>query len=294
MGGVNVSLADKDLNFFHNNPSLAGDTLNGFASAAYQFYIGDVGQAIFSYAHEFETIGQVIFGVQHLNYGSVTGFDASGIETSVFHSGETAFLIGKTHEVGHYRLGGTLKVVFSNIAGYRANALVMDLGGVFLHPEHDFSVGIAIKNAGIVLSDYSANSSSEVPFDVQTGVTFKPDYMPVRFSVTAYNLLAPGLLYSNSAMNDPRPNALKKIFSHVNLAAEILFHRNANIMVGYNYLTHEALRLERGGGGAGISFGFSVLVKPVEFVFSRSAYFAGSAGYAFTLSTNINKLLKRR
>lgn len=294
LGGVNVSLADKDINFFYNNPSLAGDTLNGFASAGYQFYAGDVGQALFSYAHDFKKVGQFIFGIQHVNYGTLQGFDESGIETMEFNSGETAIMIGKSHQIANVRFGATVKAVFSNIAGYRANAMMMDLGGIFKHPEQDFTIGLAIKNIGIVLSEYTQNSSSDLPFDVQAGVTLKPEYMPVRFSLTAYNLVKSDLLYYDADMNEAEPATLKKVFSHLNMAAEILFHRNFNVMVGYNYLTHQALKLETGGSGAGVSFGFSVLVKPVEFVFSRSGYLAGNAGYSFTLSTNINQLLKRR
>ncbi len=294
LGGVNVSLADKDINFFHNNPSLAGDTLNGFASAGYQFYAGDVGQALFSYAHDFKKLGQFIFGIQHVNYGTLRGFDESGMETMEFNSGETAIMIGKSHQIANFRFGATVKAAFSNIAGYQANAMMMDVGGIFIHPEQDFTIGLVIKNIGIVLSEYTQNSSSDLPFDVQAGVTLKPEYMPVRFSLTAYNLTKSDLLYFDADMNEAEPATLKKVFSHLNVAAEILFHRNFNVMAGYNYLTHQALKLETGGSGAGVSFGFSVLVKPVEFVFSRSGYLGGNAGYSFTLSTNINQILTRR
>ncbi len=30
LGGVNVSLADRDVNFFLSNPALSGDTLSGY------------------------------------------------------------------------------------------------------------------------------------------------------------------------------------------------------------------------------------------------------------------------
>lgn len=294
LGGVNVSLADKDLNFFHSNPSLAGDTLNGFASAGYQFYTGDVGQALFSFAHDFNKVGQLVFGIQHVDYGTLQGFDESGIETSEFNSGETAIMVGKSHQIANIRFGATVKAVFSNIAGYRANAVMLDAGGIFIHPEHDLTLGLVIKNIGIVLSEYTESSSRHLPFDVQAGVTLKPEHMPVRFSLTAYNLVRSDLLYYDPAGIEPKPTALKKVFSHLNMGAEILFHRNFNVMVGYNYLTHHALKSETGGSGAGIALGFSILVKPVEIVFSRSGYLRGNAGYSFTLSTNINQLLKRR
>ena len=293
LGGVNVSLADKDINFFHNNPALAGDTLNGFVSAGYQFYAGDVGNATISYAHNFPKAGQFIAGVQHLRYGTIHGFDESGLETLDFSSGETAILIGKTHRIGHIRLGATMKAVFSNIAGYRANAILMDIGGVFIHPEQDITIGLALKNMGVVLSDYSKTSSAKVPFDVQAGVTFKPEYMPLRFSLTGYHLVKSGLLYETNPAGE-KISPVKKALSHLNLGAEILFHRNVNVLVGYNYLLHQALKMETGNSGGGISYGFSLLVSPVEFIFSRSTYTVGNAGYSFTLSANMNQILKKR
>ncbi|MEX1241274.1 MAG: type IX secretion system protein PorQ, partial [Cyclobacteriaceae bacterium] len=238
LGGVNVSLADKDVNFFHNNPALAGDTLNGFASAGYQFYVGDVGNALFSYAHDLGKFGQVLTGIQHTRYGIIQGFDETGMETLEFSSGETAILVGKTHGIGNFRLGASLKAVFSNIAGYRASALMVDLGGLFLHPHQDLTFGLTIKNMGIVLSEYSQTSSTAVPFDVQAGVTMKPQYMPLRFSLTGYHLLRSKLLSVDPLTGD-NPSRLEKVFSHLNLGAEILLHRNVNALAGYNYLLHQ-------------------------------------------------------
>jgi hypothetical protein len=293
LGGVNVSLADKDINFFQSNPALAGDTLSGFVSAGYQFYLADVGNALFSAAYDFGKAGPLLLGVQHIHYGAIQGFDESGMETLNAAAAETAILVGKNHQVGNFRLGATLKGVFSNIAGYRANALMLDLGGVFKHPEHDLAVGLAIKNIGVILSQYTAGRRPALPFDVQTGVTLKPQYMPLRFSLTAYHLTEGNLLDGSTTGDVERPSRLKNIFCHLDLGAEILVHRNVNLMLGYNYLLRQALKVETGVSPAGFAYGFSVVVKPVEFVFSRSAYVTGNAGYSFTLSTNINQFLKK-
>src|SRR5690349_22064033 len=71
IGGVNVSLANKDVNFLFSNPALSGDSLSGVASAGYQFYVADIGQAAFAYAHSFKKIGTISFGVQHMSYGEL-------------------------------------------------------------------------------------------------------------------------------------------------------------------------------------------------------------------------------
>ena len=292
LGGVNVSLADRDVNFFHNSPALTGDTLNGTASAGYQFYIGDVGNALLTYAHKFRGLGQLIFGIQHTNYGPLQGYDEFGDETLEYHSGETAVLVGRSHQIGNMRLGVSLKGVFSNIAGYRSNALLMDIGGIFRHPQEDFTAGLVFKNLGFVLSDYREGVSSRIPVDLQAGASFKPEHMPVRFSLTGYHLLKRRLLSDGVAGEEP--STLKKIFSHINAGAEILLHRNVNVLVGYNYLLHQALRWETGNAVAGFCYGVSLMVRPVELIFSRSAYTIGNAGYSFTLSTNTNQFLKQR
>lgn len=294
VGGVNVSLADRDINLFFYNPALISDSLGGFASASYQFYIADIGQATFSYAHNFSGIGTLLFGIQHLSYGNIKGYDASGAEIGDFKSGETVLVIGKSHQVSNFRLGVNIKAAFSNIAGYRASALMLDMGGLFIHPDQDFSVGISIKNLGFVLSEYSETSSSHLPFDVQLGTTFKPEHMPIRFSLTAYNLVESDVTYYNPQDGQAEPGTLDKVLRRLTFGAEVLVHRNVNLMIGYNYLVHQELKLVDAGGAAGLSFGFSARIKSFEFVFSRSAYLVGNAGYAFTLSKNIDNMMKRR
>jgi hypothetical protein len=293
LGGINVSLADRDVNFFYANPALAGDTLAGTASANYQFFFADIGHAAFTYAHDFKSVGVITMGVQHLNYGTIKGYDAAGAEIGEFKAQETALVLGKTHQVNYFRLGASLKGVFSNLAGFHATAIAIDLGGIFIHPEKELTVGLAAKNFGVVLSDYSS-TKSHLPFDVQAGTTFKPQHMPLRFSITLHHIAARNIFYDNPAVDSDNVKSLGKVLSRVNFASEILLHKNVNILVGYNFMNHLALKLDNGGGGAGLTFGFAANVRKFDFVFSRMGYVAGKAAYCFTLSSRINSLFKRR
>ena len=292
LGGVNVSLRDRDVNFFTSNPALNSDSLDGFASASYQAYVARIGHASVAYQHPFSKLGSLTFGVQHINYGSIQGYDPNGIETSEFNSSETSLFVSKSHTVGNFRMGATIKGAFSNLAGFRATAILADVGGLFVHPKQAFSAGLVFKNIGAVIADYGSDNT-RVPFDVQLGLTFKPAHMPVRFSFTGYKL-SKDVSYFNSDRGGERPGAVKKVLQHLNFGSEILIHRNVNILVGYNYLIHETLKLTTGGGSAGFSFGFSATIKSFEFVASRSAYVAGAGSYSFTVSSNMNKILTRR
>jgi hypothetical protein len=293
LGGVNVSLANKDVNFLFSNPALAGDSLSGFASAGYQFFVADIGQASFAYAPSFKKIGTLSFGVQHMSYGEITGYDATGLETGSFKSGETALVISKSHTVSNFTVGVNIKPVFSNIAGFRSTVLLFDIGGTFIHPKKDLTVGMVFKNAGFVLSEYSETSKAKVPFDVQLGATFKPDHMPIRFSLTAYNLATHGDPYDNPNDADDNVSSVKKLLSYVNLGSEILIHRNVNLLIAYNFLRQRELKTLN-SGGSGFSLGAVLKIRTFDFILSRSSYSVGNGAYAFTLSTNIDKMVFKK
>jgi hypothetical protein len=293
LGGVNVSLANKDVNFLFSNPALSGDSLSGMASAGHLFYVADIGQSAFAYAHSFKRIGTISFGVQHMGYGEITGHDATGLETGSFKSGETAIVISKSHKVSNFTIGANLKPAFSNIAGFRSSALLFDIGGTFSHPKKDLTVGMAFKNLGFVLSEYSGTSNSRVPFDLQVGATFKPEHMPLRFSLTAYNIATRGDAYDNPSDKDDDLNTFKKVMNHVNIGSEVLIHRNLNILIAYNFLRQQELKTIN-TGGSGFSFGAILKIKAFDLAFSRSSYSVGNGAYAFTLNSNIQKMVLKK
>lgn len=292
LGGVNVSLADTDPNSFLANPSLAGDTLTGFASASHQFFFGEYGVSTFSFLPSLGKFGTVAFGVQHLNYGTLAGYDASGVETGEFRASETALVVSKTRQVRFVRLGVSIKGAFSSFEAFRSSALIADVGGVFMHPRRNLQVGLVIRNLGVILSDYSPWSDSVLPFDVQAGVTFKPEHMPFRFSFTAHRIVdSPAVSFTDGQAGTP--SGFARFSRHFNFATELLLHRNVNLLFGFNSARHQELRLEDGGGGSGVTLGFSARIKSVEFVFSNSTYVAGSNSVSFTLSTDVRRIIRK-
>jgi hypothetical protein len=290
LGGVNVSLADRDVNLFSANPSLAGDTLNGFASANYQFYLADIGQANFTYQHKFKKAGSFNFGVQHFSYGTINSYDPAGLPVGNFNSGETALMLGKYFSANAFRFGATFKTIFSNLAGFRSTALALDLGGLFVHPEQNLTIGLAIKNIGFSLTEYTESSSTKLPFDVQVGTTFKPEHMPFRFSITAFDLTD----YDAFESQEDSPSPVDKVMRHLNIGTELLLSKNVNILLAYNFRRRQELKLEEIGGGAGLSLGLSFQIKTIELVLSRVGYGPRQASYGFTLNSDLKKIIRKR
>jgi hypothetical protein len=227
-----------------------------------------------------------------MNYGEITGYDEAGLELGSFKSGETALVISKSHQISSFRLGANLKAVFSNIAGYRSSAVMMDIGGVFKHPQKDLTVGLVIRNFGFVLSEYTETSDTTIPFDVQAGVSFKPEHMPVRVSVTAYNLTS-NQAYDNPDDSEDDVSSFGAIIQHVNFGAEVLLHRQVNVLLGYNVLRQHELKTQN-GGGSGFTIGASVQIKAFQFALSRSGYSIGNAAYSFTLIGDLNKMIFKK
>lgn len=290
LGGVNVSLADRDVNLFSANPSLAGDTLNGFASASYQFYLADIGQANFSYQHQFNKAGSFNFSVQHFSYGTIESYDPTGLTVGTFNAGETALMIGKCFSSNAFRFGATFKTIFSNLAGFRSTAVALDLGGLFVHPQQNLTIGLAIKNIGFSLTDYTETSNTRLPFDVQVGTTFKPEHMPFRFSITAFDLTN----YDTFENQEDSPSTIDRVVRHLNVGTELLLSKNVIILLAYNFRRRQELKLEEIGGGAGISLGLSFQIKTIELVLSRVGYGPRQASYGFALNGNLKKIMRKR
>lgn len=292
LGGINVSLAEEDLNLVYNNPALTSDTLSGIAAFNYLSYFADVNSVSFVYQHDFKALGPFYIGVNHFSYGEIEGTDATGQLIDGFDAGETVVYIGKSHRINTFSLGTSLKFINSSIAGFSATALALDIGGSFIHPDKRFTAGLVFKNVGLVLSDYDVRDS-ELPFDIQLGTSFKPEHMPFRFSVTAYNLFQGDITYFNS--NDEEgPGTADKIFRHFTIAAELLLSEVVNFRVGYNHLVRKELKLDNAGGSAGFSYGVMFKIRSVEFSYGRGGYHPAGGAHNFGLVVNTNSFLRKR
>ncbi|UII29032.1 type IX secretion system protein PorQ [Fulvivirga maritima] len=292
LGGVNVSLYNEDINLLYNNPAAVGDSLGGYVSFNYLSYFADVNAVSFVYKHDFDKWGSWYIGTHHLGYGDIDSYDDTGAALGDFSAGETVFYIGKSHQIGSFTMGATLKYINSSIDAYSANALAMDLGGVFKHPTLNLTAGLVFKNIGVVFSDYTETADSRLPFDLQAGVSFKPEHMPFRFSFTGYNLARENDIYYGGADEDA-PGTFDKVFRHVVVGAELLISKNLNFRFGYNHLIREELKLEDGAHGAGFSYGLMFRIKAFEFAYSRGGYHAAGASNSFTITANTNLFLRK-
>lgn len=297
LGGYNVSYNGGDVNWIGYNPAALDSVPAHEVSISYVNFYGDTRYSELTYVLPVKALEKVAFGLTHLGHGTFQSYDEAGNYLGTFDASEYGFRVSASHRAGPFILGVTPQLAVSSIAGFRSSALMLDIGGIFQHPEKQLSIGMAIKNAGFFLSRYDENNS-KLPFDVQLGITFKPEQMPVIFSFTATNLPKQNVVYyepdSRVNFNSGSPGVFDQVLGRLNLGAEFLLGNNFHLLAGYNHRTRSELKLEQRPGGSGFSFGFWLKIKAFELSIAKSFYHVVGGNTHFTISHNVNQLFQKR
>jgi hypothetical protein len=293
LGGVNASLYRGGNSFYLYNPALLSEEGNGHLALSYALLPGGTGLSNINYNFRISEVGSFGAGLQYLSYGSIQGYDLTGAPTEVFTPNDFTFSISHARQVNNFRLGATIKFANTSISGYNGNAILFDMGGVFIHPTKDFTVAMAIKNFGFVTSEFYSASNTTLPFDVQIGASVKPQHMPIRFSVTLQQLQQWNLMNEDEEINSLN-TSLDNFFRHVVLAAEIILNEHVSILTGYNHLRRKDLRLEQSGGFSGFSLGTEISVKAFQLVYAFGGYHVSGNTSTFTLATNLDQITTKK
>jgi hypothetical protein len=291
LGGSAVT-AMPDAGMWLQNPALLDSTLSGYMQLSYQSFYAGVRQSNLAYTQHLAG-GVWGVGVQYINYGEMQGYDPSGEPTALFSASDYVVQLSHAREWQQYTAGASLKWASSGIAAYRANALLLDVGGTFRHPSKEFIAGFAVSNIGVVTSSYT-DEQPELPLEVRLGATFKPQFMPFRFTFTAHHLQEPKLGHTDlaSPFNKEEPPVVDQVMRHLSAGAEFLLSKNINLRAGYNHLLRQELKLENTGALSGFSLGFMVRVRSFSLDYSRAWYHVAGGTNQLSLGINLNRIFK--
>ena len=305
LGGVVASgSASNSTGLWMQNPALLDSAQSGELLLDYQWFYAGVRQSNLAYVQDFSRAGPKWakagvwgFGLQYLDYGKMDGYDAAGEPTGEFLASEYVLQLSHArHWKEVYNFGGSLKWASSGIAAYNSNALLLDVGGAFRHPGQEFTAGFAVRNLGLVSRSYTENQTPDLPLEVKMGVTFKPKFMPIRFTVTARHLQRPDLSIGDPAapFNKEDPSMVDNVMRHFTAGGEFLLSKNLNLRAGYNHLRRKELSLENAGGASGFSFGLMLRVKSFRIDYTRSIYHLVGGTSQLSLVTDMNRIFKNK
>ncbi|MGY2131636.1 type IX secretion system protein PorQ [Hymenobacter sp. HD11105] len=303
LGGVNVSSRDADPTMLYGNPALLNAEMDGRLALGYVDYLSDIKQSTATYVFNTKKAGRLGVGLTYLNYGKFEQFDAAGTSLGEFSVNEYALGVSDAYTSGNFTLAGTLKLAVSGIGGNHSVAALADVGGLFKHPTQDFTVGLTVRNVGYQLRPYVGADREPMPLDVQIGASFKPEYMPVRLSLTAHHLQRLDIVYldpnQRGQLNDageeikPKKTLGDKIARHFVVGGEFIFSKNFQLRAGYNHLQRRELRLENTSAGAGMSFGAVLRISEFQLDYTRAYYHASGAANYITIARNLDSLFKK-
>jgi len=304
LGGVNVSAGAHDVNMVAANPALLNAEMDNQLSLSYIGYLADIKQSSAAYAFHSAKYGRWAASINYLNYGDFVQRDATGLELGTFHVNDYTLSLSHARQVEAFTMGATAKVAVSSMAGNQAVGVLADAGVAFKHPEKDLTVGLAFKNIGYQVKAYNGGERQPTPFDAQLGISYKPEHMPVRLSLTAHRLYQFDVVYldpNTPGQLDENGNEIKeekklgdKIARHFVAGAEFVFSKNFQLRAGYNHLRRRELRLDTASGGAGFSLGAMLRVRAFELNYGSAFFHPSGATHYVTVSTSTQTFLKKK
>lgn len=290
LGGTSISLADGDISQFFENPATLDSVNDKNLFLHLNPYFADVFVYSAAYSFNASKAGMLVAGVNYINYGEFEMTDDSGNSIGTFQAQDYTFQVGKAHRLGPFSLGANLKFSHAAIDTYSSTALLMDIGGVFRVNQH-WTLGMVFENMGIVVSEYTGTIEQTIPFDVKVGTSFKPQYMPLRFTLTSMNLTQRNFEEENNTTGRSS-NGLDQVMRRISLGAELLLSENFQFLIGYNHKRKQELKLDEIGGGAGLSYGFMIKIKRMEMRFSRANYHVSGGSSFISIRTDLNDFKK--
>jgi len=287
LGARVVSLSDGDLTQFVDNPATLDSVRKSEVAFMINPYFVDVN--IFNGAASFKvkdfTVG---IGITYLSYGDFDLLDDVGTDLGTFQANDYQMVAGVSHRIGPFALGLNLKYVNTTIYDFTASAAAVDIGGLF-YVNPNWTVGMVIENVGATLSDPIGNL--KLPFDVKIGTTFKPTYMPFRFTLTTNRINNSNQSIQEASLDLP-DNLVDRMLRSVSIGTEVLFSKNFQLLFGYNHNRKQELKLEQIGGGAGFSYGLAMKINRFRLRFSRMTYHAAGGTSFISVQTNLDDFKK--
>jgi hypothetical protein len=310
LGGFNVSLVDDDVQLITGNPAVANGKMRRSLGLTYNPSLAGIRQLNTIYSDSLplrkdSRLPRIVFaGLQYLDYGNFQMTDQSGASIGNFTANQYCFSIGTAQRTGNFGFGLALKFAGLQINGLHATAICADLGGIFRHPSKDLTIGLSLKNIGFQTSRFFSDGQSiPIPLNIQAGISYRLQHMPLRFSVTTTYLQnpdiqyvdpnAPGKLDLNGKLVREEKKITEQFFRHFCIGGEFLMHRAFNLRVGYNHLRRKEWKTESGSGLTGYSLGFTINTKLFNIAYTYSGWQRGLGLHFMSMNLRLGQFYRR-
>lgn len=304
-GGSLITVRDNDISLSYQNPALLNKSMDNHAMISYMNYLAGINNAYAGYVKHYDSIGTFSANIFFVNYGKIQGFDENGNSTRPYTSQDYNFQIGYSkHWQDKFWYGLSFNFIYSALEAYVSTAGAFNLGCIYYDEPKRFTLAGTVKNLGTQFIPYRDGNYEPLPLDIQIGISQKLKFNPLRFSIIAHDLQKWDLRYINTNKRnktidlETQKEKIEKIsvpenfMRHFNFAGELLFSKNFNLILGYNYQRRKELSPEQRKVVTGFSWGFSVNLLKYRFSYGMASYYPGQPTFNFSLLKNIKDFKK--
>ena len=265
LGGNNITSHKKN-NYFLSNPAFSYQNKK-IISINYLNYISDINSSSILFTDSSSSFGNYGVGVKYFSHGKFKYYDQSGIYNGDFYPREILLSLSKSFRINKFIIGSNINYFYSKLFEEKKSGILVDIGSIFTPFKHkEIVFGFVIKNFGL-----NFFNDEIIPFNINIGNTFKPKYMPLKFSFT-YRY------YVKSIENN-----------NITVGVEGILSKFLSIQFGYNHLLNNNMKLPNSTKINGISYGIELLLSRFMINYSRVMINSISSTNAISLSINLNK-----
>ena len=291
LGGYLNAVIDDYLNNGIYNPAVINSSMTNTVNLNYNNYYSDIFYGDVGYCFNFLN-HNIITSMKFINYGDFVETNEFGDQIGSFSAGEYVFSIGSSQNLldSIIYIGVNAKFAYSSLYQLSSSALLFDLGVTYDYPKKDVTASLVIKNIGYQIKSYYPGDRETLPFEISLGISNKLEHMPLRWHLAFQHIETPDLFIeranTSTTIND---NFGYAVLRHVVFGSELLIHKNASIIFGYNNRKRFEMMLEDRRGLVGFSCGMSFRIKRFHFYYSRASHHYSGALNSFGIVTNFQK-----
>ena len=293
LGGENVSIADDDISMAFVNPALLTPHTDKVLQLNYAYYLAGTMFGSVMYGHNYKE-NYFAAGIHYLDYGQMQYADEMGnLLGTTFTAKDICVNLMYARQLGPmFRIGATIKPIFSVYEQYTSFALGADVGGHFQTPDSSLHIGLALRNIGWQLKSFYEDDwgqhTEALPLNLELGLSYRLAHAPIRFSLTLHNLQR-----WNIAPMETTIKWYDMLFRHTIWAVDIApKSEKFYLTISYNHRRQAEMNIAEVRSMAGLAVGAGIRIHKFRIGVAISQYSKSNLTYQVSLSTDINSFLK--
>lgn len=301
-----ITAFDQDVNLGFSNPALYNKKMHNQASFSHGIMPSGLNFGMASYGRSFGEKINSAASIRYVSYGNQDRMDETGTNIGKFHPSDYILGVGASYQFNpKMQVGANFNFLISQLDRYVALGASLDLAGVYYEEKANLLVTVVAKNVGYQLKNYTKTERSNLPVDLQVGISHKLKHAPFRFGMVIHHLNKWNLSYFDPntkptfdpLTNDtifPKPNNFgMKLAQHLTFQLEMIFGKIVHIRAAFDIYQRSTLRVKSRPSLAGFSFGAGLYFKRFSLDYGINIYSVAGMQNMFTFSTNFDQWKKK-